>query len=87
MLEPDEGKLSSPVLRGLVGAIPPDYPTRNFAPSGAWRDPNDPDEELRRWEENLDDDYPAANRRETEPRVPADEPSPEPTRLRRAASS
>jgi hypothetical protein len=63
---------------------PPDYPHRNFAPSGAWRDPNDPDEELRRWEENLDDDYAAATRGEVGPRVLPDEPSPEPTRLRRA---
>src|SRR5260370_148877 len=63
---------------------PPDYPHRNFAPSGAWRDPNDPDEELRRWEENLDNDYAAAASREVGARVQPDEPAPEPTRLRRA---
>jgi hypothetical protein len=63
---------------------PPDYPHRNFAPSPAWRDPNDPDEELRRWEENLDNDYPAASRGDVGARGPADEPSVEPTRLRRA---
>ena len=63
---------------------PPDYPRRNFAPAGTWRDPNDPDEELRRWEENLDDDYAAAARSEAGPQVPPDEQTPEPTRLRRA---
>jgi hypothetical protein len=63
---------------------PPAYPRSNFAPSGAWRDPNDPDEELRRWEENLDDDYATAARGEMGARVPAGEQSPEPTRLRRA---
>jgi hypothetical protein len=63
---------------------PPDYPHRNFAPSGVWRDPNDPDEELCRWEENLDADYATPTRNEAGPRVQPDEPSPEPTRLRRA---
>src|SRR5215472_6241022 len=37
---------------------PPDYPHSNyprgnFSPTG-WRDPDDEDDELRRWEENLD---------------------------------
>jgi hypothetical protein len=63
---------------------PPDYPPRNFAPSGAWRDLNDPDEELRRWEENLDEDYANAARSEAGSRVQPEEQSPEPTRLRRA---
>jgi hypothetical protein len=63
---------------------PPDYPPRNFAPSGAWRDPNEPDEELRRWEENLDHEYAAATDGEAGPRNQPDEPAPEPTRLRRA---
>jgi hypothetical protein len=63
---------------------PPDYPRRNFAPSGAWRDPNDPDEELRRWEENLDDDYATAVRSEARPLEQPSEQAPEPTRLRRA---
>src|ERR1700731_3691853 len=62
---------------------PPDYPRRNFASSGAWRDPNDPDEELRRWEENLDNED-AAAAREVGPRVQPDENTPEPARLRRA---
>jgi hypothetical protein len=63
---------------------PPDYPRRNYTPAGAWRDPNDPDEELRRWEENLDNDYATAARGEAGSRVQSDEPAPEPTRLRRA---
>jgi hypothetical protein len=75
-------------VTGLLADTPPlglpDYPRRNFTPSGAWRDPNDPDEELRRWEENLDNDYAAAARSEAGARVQPDEPSPEPTRLRRA---
>src|SRR5262249_15618277 len=33
---------------------PPDYPNRNFSPAPEWRDPDD--EELRRWEEHLDDE-------------------------------
>ena len=63
---------------------PPDFPPRNFTQSGAWRDPNDPDEELRRWEENLDDDYETAAPNEAQPLGETGEPSPEPTRLRRA---
>jgi hypothetical protein len=66
---------------------PPDYSHRSFAPSGAWRDPNDPDEELRRWEENLDDDYATAARSEARPLGESGEPSPEPTRLRRALAA
>jgi hypothetical protein len=63
---------------------PPDYPHRNSAPSGVWRDPNDPDEEFRRWQESLDDDDETAARSETQPLGETGEPSPEPTRLRRA---
>jgi hypothetical protein len=63
---------------------PPDYATRNFPSAAGWREPDDVDKELRRWEENLNDDYAAAASSEAGPRVPADEPSPEPTRLRRA---
>src|SRR5262249_40828922 len=63
---------------------PPDYPRSNFAPPGAWRSPEDPDDELRRWQEDLDDDYADSARSEPEPPVPTGEPSPEPTRLRRA---
>ena len=41
-------------------------------------------EELRRWEENLDDDYATAARSEARPLGQTNEQAPEPTRLRRA---
>src|SRR5262245_11198020 len=61
---------------------PPDYPRRNFAPTSGWGD--DEDDELRRWEENLDDDAEPEGRSEARPDASANEPSTEPTRLRRA---
>jgi hypothetical protein len=60
---------------------PPDYPRSNFAPSPAWRNPDD---ELHRWEENLDYDQEPEERGEARANVPASEQAPEPTRLRRA---
>jgi hypothetical protein len=75
-------------VSGFLADTPPlspsDYPRRNVAPSGAWRDRDDPDEELRRWEENLDDDYVTAARSEARPLGETGEQTAEPTRLRRA---
>src|SRR5262245_6228453 len=60
---------------------PPDYPRRNFAPSG-WED--DEFDELRRWEENLDHEQEPRGRGEPSAHVPTSEETAEPTRLRRA---
>src|SRR5262245_52194360 len=65
---------------------PPDYPPgnsprSNFAPTAGWRETDDEDDELRRWEENLDYETEAQERRETSAQVPATEQAPEPTRL------
>src|SRR5262249_25772767 len=54
---------------------PPDVPRRIFSPAPEWRDPDD--EDLRRWEENLDQE-------QEERKGAAPEPEPEPARLRRA---
>src|SRR5262249_49975982 len=67
---------------------PPDYqpgpyPRSNWAPEG-WRGTQDEDDELRRWEENLDYEPAPRGRSETSAQVPAGEPTPEPARLRRA---
>ena len=62
---------------------PGPHPRSNWAPAG-WRGPQDEDEELRRWEENLDYGQEPRGRSEPTARVPPDEQSPEPTRLRRA---
>src|SRR5215470_7467742 len=51
---------------------PPDYPRRNFAPSG-WGDTDDEFDELRRWEENLDHEQEPRGRSEPSPHVPTDE--------------
>jgi hypothetical protein len=47
-------------------------------------DNDDEDTELRRWEENLDNDPQPRTRSEAFPSVPNGEPAPEPIRLRRA---
>jgi hypothetical protein len=62
---------------------PSNYPRSNFAPTG-WRDTQDEDDELRRWEENLNYETEPQERRETSAEAPVEEQSPEPTRLRRA---
>src|SRR5262245_9799775 len=60
---------------------PPDYPRSHFTPPG-WRD--DEEDELRRWEENLDHEQEPRDRSEPSAQVPPDEQTAEPTRLRRA---
>src|SRR5262245_38505868 len=60
---------------------PPDYPRSHFTPSG-WGD--DEDDELRRWEENLDHEQEPRGRSEPSTQVPTDEQAAEQTRLRRA---
>src|SRR5262245_31987063 len=62
---------------------PPDYPRRNFTPS-EWRDTDDEFEELRRWEDNLDDEQEPRERSEANAHAPTSEQATEPTRLLRA---
>src|SRR5262249_20809462 len=62
---------------------PPDYPRSHFTPPG-WRDTDDEDEELRRWEENLDQEQEPKGRSEANAQVPTSEETAGPTRLRRA---
>src|SRR5262249_28302361 len=61
------------LLRDTPVLSPPDVPSRTFSPAPGWRDPDD--EDLRRWEEHLDD--------EPDDRSNA-APEPEPARLRHA---
>src|SRR5262245_22310759 len=63
---------------------PPDYPRRNFAPTSGWGDSDDEYDELRRWEENLDQEQEPRERDEPNAQVPTNEQPAEPTRLRRA---
>src|SRR5262249_15134755 len=56
---------------------PPEYPRSNFPAPAGWRDTDDVDEELRRWEENLDNEH--DDRRSANP-----DPQPESARFRRA---
>src|SRR5262245_36693743 len=62
---------------------PSDYPRSNFTPSG-WRDTDDEYEELRRWEEKLDQEQEPMGRSEPSAQVPSSEEAAGPTRLRRA---
>src|SRR5262245_31037191 len=62
---------------------PPDYPRGHVTPSG-WGGTDDDYEELRRWEENLDDEQEPRGRSEPSAQVPTSEQGPEPTRMRRA---
>src|SRR5262249_14635409 len=55
---------------------PPDYPHRNFTPSG-WRD--DEEDELGRWEECLDYEQGPRGRSEASAQVPSDEQTADPT--------
>src|SRR5262249_36725146 len=73
-----------PARAGPPPPRPPHPPRRNFAPSPGWRDTDDEYDELRRWEENLDDDQEPEGRGEARSDAAAKEPAPEPTRLRRA---
>jgi hypothetical protein len=63
---------------------PSNYPRSNFRPATNWEATDDEDDELRRWEENLDYEPEPRARSEASAQVPASEPAPEPTRLRRA---
>src|SRR5262249_47738747 len=62
---------------------PPDYPRRNFTPSEL-RGTDDEDEELRRWEENLNYEEEPRGRSEPSAQVPSSEETAASTRLRRA---
>ena len=63
---------------------PPDYPPSHFTPHSGWGDTDDEDEELRRWEENLDHEQEPRERDEPSAQVPSSEETAAPTRLRRA---
>jgi hypothetical protein len=68
---------------------PPDYPPghyprSNFRPATGWGDSDNEDDELRRWEENLDYEPKTKGRNEAGAQALASEPAPEPNRLRRA---
>src|SRR5262249_36759169 len=60
---------------------PPDYPRRHFTPSG-WRDTDDEYDELRRWEEKLDQEQEPGGSSEPSAHVPTSEEAAGPTRLR-----
>src|SRR5262249_39051828 len=62
---------------------PPDYPRSHFMPSSEWKDTDD-DEELRRWEENLDYEQEPRGRSAPSAQAPTNEESAGPARLRRA---
>jgi hypothetical protein len=71
----------SALLADTPPLSPPDYPTRHFTPPAGWRDTDDEYEELRRWEENLDQDQEWEGRSEPRTHVPPTDKAPEPTSL------
>src|SRR5262245_38647799 len=60
------------LLTGKPPLCPPDYRRSNFTPSG-WGDTDDEDEELRRWEENLDHEQEPRGRNQPSGQVPTSE--------------
>jgi hypothetical protein len=79
----------SALLAATPALSPPDYPHRqypraNFAPAAGWKDTDDEYDELRQWEEGLDCETEPKGRSHAHPQVPAEGPSAEPARLRRA---
>jgi hypothetical protein len=68
---------------------PPDYPAGNYPrsqwrPSTGWKETDDEDDELRRWEESSDYEPEPQGQSEARAQVSTVEPAAEPARLRRA---